>query len=156
MAGLTWRVSLTISPVAVLPTAALAVLGLALPGMDFDGGWGWGWVVPLLAAYLVNAGLDWIGTVTGYSGWISGRTGTWTKLRWLLTGVLVNLLLLAVLPWFVGLFGPDISTGGPGTLAVAAAVLGLCFYLGSRFEDVSLFFEKGAGGDGDRPSNAAE
>ncbi|MGI5145921.1 hypothetical protein ACQEVC_05895 [Plantactinospora sp. CA-294935] len=143
MAGTSWRVSLTISPVAILPTSALAVLGLALGGLDFDDGF-WGWATPLLAGYLVNAGLDWLGTVTGYSGWTSGRTGAWVKVRWLLTGVLVNMLLLAVLPRFAGLFGLDISTGGPGTVLLAAAILGLCFYLGSRFEDMSFYFEKGA------------
>ncbi|AVT36491.1 hypothetical protein [Plantactinospora sp. BB1] len=146
MAGRSWRLSLTFSPVAVLPTAALALLIPLMDGFDFDGGF-WSWAVPLVAVYVVNAGLDWLGTGTGYSGWLSGRTGGWVKLRWLLTGVLVNVLLLAVLPRLQGLFGLDTSTGGPGTVLPAGVILGLCFFVGSRFEDVSLFFEKGGSDD---------
>jgi hypothetical protein len=154
MAGTSWRLSVTFSPVAVLPTTALVVLTLAMDGLDLDDGF-WAWAIALLGVYGLNAGLDLVGTGTGYSGWLSNRTGAWIKLRWLLTGVLVNSLLLAVLPWFSGLFGLDTSTGGPGTVLLAGVVLGVCFFFGSRFEDVSFFFEKpepDGGADDDPPS----
>jgi hypothetical protein len=150
MAGTSWRLSVTFSPVAVLPTTALVVLTFAMDGLDFDDRF-WPWAMALLGVYGLNAGLDLGGTATGYSGWLSGRTGAWIKLRWLLTGVLLNSLLLAVLPRFSSLFGLDTSTGGPGTVLPAGAVLGLCFYVGSRFEDVSFFFEKPESNDDPPP-----
>ncbi|GIG85422.1 hypothetical protein [Plantactinospora endophytica] len=146
MAGTSWRLSLTFSPVAVLPTAALALLTLPMDGLHLDGFWGW--ATALLVVYLGNAVLDSVGTRTGYSGWLSGRTGGWIKLRWLSTGVLVNVVLLVVLPRVHGLLGLDTSTGGVGTVLTAGTVLGLCFFLGSRFEDATFSFEKGAPDDG--------
>lgn len=142
----TWRLSLGVTPAAALPATTLILLPHLTDGLVFGEFWGWG--IAFLAVYGLNSGLDLLVALTGECARPSLRSAVWLQMRWLLIGVVVNIVLVALLPCLSGLFGLATSTGGASTVLPVGAILGVGFYLGSLITDVSFFVERRASGDG--------